>query len=313
MSPRARRLRTLFAAAFVAGLAWLGSSAFVAWQLTRRARPAYAEPVPARGAGRVEEARIATRDGERLGAWFLPRESPRAAVLLLHGNGGSRSSLLEPALWLSDQGFAVLVPSRRAHGDSSGSVNDFGWSAREDVLACVGELEGRAADVPIVVYGCSLGAVAAIYAAGELGPRVAAYALEAPYRDVRSATRHRLRLALPPVLDRLAFAGLELCAPAMLGPDLDLLAPIDHVGGIPAGTPVVFLSGTADLHAPTAEVEEIRARCGARAAIVPFPGAGHRSLWASEPDRLHAALLELVSSATATVTPTRPAAGASVR
>jgi alpha-beta hydrolase superfamily lysophospholipase len=296
MSPGPRRVRTLLVVGLAAAvLAWLASSAFVAWRLTHRARPLYAEPVPARGAGRVREEVVATRDGQRLGAWFLPRASPRAAVLVLHGSGGSRSDMLDLALWLSDQGLAVLVPSLRAHGDSTGDSNDFGWSSREDVLACVGDLEVRAPGVPIVVYGCSLGAVAAIYAARELGPRVAGYALEAPYRDVRSATRHRLRLFLPPVLDQLAFAGLVLLAPSMLEPDLDLLAPIDHVAGIPAATPVVFLSGTADVHAPTAEVEEIRARCGARAAMVLFPGADHRSLWAFEPARLHAALLELVA------------------
>lgn len=62
------RLRTLVLLASATLLAWLGSSAMVAWRLTHRARPPYSEPVPARAAGRVEEVLIHTRDGQRLGA-----------------------------------------------------------------------------------------------------------------------------------------------------------------------------------------------------------------------------------------------------
>jgi len=308
-STRTRYAALLLAAGFVAVLGWLGSSALVTWRLTHRARGPFEEPLPAWAAsapGRIEEVRLDTRDGERLGAWFLPpsgavgaRAPARAAVVVLHGNSGSRSSMAEIAAWLSDQGLAVLAPSLRAHGDSSGDANDLGFGAREDVRACVDFLEKREPGVPIVVFGSSLGAAAAIYAAPELGPRIAGYALEAPYRDVRSATRHRLRIYLPPVLDRIAYWGLDLWSRAMLAPDVDALAPIDYLAAIPATTPIVFLCGTDDRSAPLAEVEEMRARCGGRATLAAFAGATHRELADADPGRFRTVLFDLVASATA--------------
>jgi alpha-beta hydrolase superfamily lysophospholipase len=277
----------------------------VTWRLTRRARAAHPEPIPAAARGHFEELRLDTRDGERLGAWWVPPAGPsedlrigtRCTVLLLHGNGGTRTSMEGLARALSDEGLLVLVPTLRAHGDSTGEANDFGWSAREDVVACVQFLEQRAPGVPIVVYGASMGAAAAMYAAGELGARVAGYALEAPYRDLRSATRHRLEIFLPPGLDRIAFAGMVLVSPAILPRGLDHYAPIEHAEDFPSGTRVLFLSGSEDGRTPIAEVEAIRARCVARTGLVPFPGAGHGYLWSADPARFRTVMIDLVHDA----------------
>jgi len=296
--PRPSRLRLARVLGFVAGaaaIAWVLSSATVAWKLTRRPRPPFAEPIPEWSQGLIEALCVDTRDGESLGAWILPAPAASVAVLVLHGHGGSRNSQAELLRWLAGEGATVLAPSLRAHGDSSGARTDFGWGAREDVIACISLLEARVPGVPIVVVGESLGAVAAMYAAGDLGLRVAAYVLEAPYRDLPAATRHRLALHLPRGLDAVAYAGLRLWAPAFLAPDASVLRPIDRAPEIPAGVDVVFLSGTADRHAPLVEVEEIRARCAARARLVAFPGASHAPLRTQDPGRFQEAIREVLS------------------
>src|SRR5207245_6234762 len=100
-----------------------------------------------------------------------------------------------------------------AHGDSSGTYNDLGYSARHDVLAAVAYLEQRRPGRPIIIQGTSLGAAAAIYAASDLGDRISGYILECPYRDVRTAVRNRTTAYLPFLVDRLAYAGLTLAGP----------------------------------------------------------------------------------------------------
>jgi pimeloyl-ACP methyl ester carboxylesterase len=289
----ARRAARLFLSAAAAlFLPWILASAVVAWKLTHRARTPYAEPLPAWAADHSEEIRLETRDGERLGAWFSPSTATDVSVLVLHGNGGSRSAEAGLLRELSAEHVPVLATTLRAHGDSTGATNDFGWSARADVIASVAFLERRLPGTRIVVLGNSLGAVAAIYAAGELGHRVAAYVLEAPYRDIRAAARHRLELRLPHPLDNLAYAGLLLLARPMLSARLDDLSPIDRIADVPADVPLVFLSGTEDRLAPIAEVEEIRSRCAARARLVAFPGGAHQDLSSTDPDRYAAALRE---------------------
>ena len=288
---RAPRIALAAVSSFGAALVlWLFASAAVAWKLTHRAHAPYAEPVPAWAPGRVEEGsleevRLSTRDGEELGAWFSASPSPDVALLLLHGNGDSRSAEANLLRALAAEHVSFLAPTLRAHGDSTGSRNDFGWSSQADVVAAVAFLERRLPGTRIVVVGKSLGAAAAIYAARELGHRAAAYVLEAPYRDLRAATRHRLERYLLPPLDRIAYAGLRLLGPAMLTVRIDDLSPLDRIADVPADVPVVFLSGGADRLAPTSEVEEFRARCSGPTRLVAFPASTHQDLASTDLER----------------------------
>ena len=63
--------------------------------------------------------------------------------------------LVDDARALRGLGWTVLPITVRAHGDSEGRRNDFGWSARHDVEAAVSYLEART-EAPIVVLGISL-------------------------------------------------------------------------------------------------------------------------------------------------------------
>jgi len=191
----------------------------------------------------------------------------------------------------------VLCPTLRAHGDSSGAWNDFGWSARADVVAGVDELERRAPGIPILVFGRSLGAAAAIYAGEELGTRVAAYLLEAPYRDLAAATHHRLDVRLPPPLGAVAYAGLRLWAPLFLSVGVDDLRPLDRIAAIPREVPIVLLSGSKDDLAPLAEVAELCNRCPGNATLVAFPGGTHVDVTGGDVERFHRTLLAAVSTA----------------
>lgn len=276
MKPRSW-LRRLIQGAALCVVLWLAGSLIVAYALTRRPRSLQPEPAPLVPWGTLEELRLATRDGEELGAWLSRGPADGPSVLILHGHRGCRRNSLRAAEFFAEQGASLLLPSLRAHGDSTGSFVDFGYSARHDVIAAVEELERQRPGRPIVVVGVSMGAAAALYAAPELGDRVAGYILESPYRDVRQATRNRTEMLFPFPADRVAFAGLDLVAPLML-PDIDRLAPIDHVTDIPAGTPVLFLSGDQDRHAPSVQVQALADRRGGTARHIVVAGAGHGSL-----------------------------------
>ena len=278
---------------FLAG-SWFVSSALVAWRLTRRERPCFEEGPPSPAWGTVESVRLATSDGEDLGAWFHPPEGSRPLVVLLHGSGGARSRGSGPVGELVREGYGVLAPTLRDHGDSSGHENDFGWSQRLDVIAAVEFLERRAPGVPIVVGGMSLGAAAAIFAAPELGERVAGYVLVAPYRDLATACWLRCELYLPPVLDGAAYLGLRLWTPLFLEVDPGHVRPIDFVPRFPAGCSAVFLAGERDRVAPSADVRELAERCAGKTRFEIVEGVGHRGLWKGGRGRYLESLCEVL-------------------
>lgn len=297
--PRRRRrwLKRLLVLAVLGVVLWLGSSYAVAYRLTRRPHPLAPEPVPALPwAADVRAFRLATTDHQDLGAWFVPGPADRPdrpAVLLLHGNGARRGACVAEAELLHDAGSPVLMVTHRAHGDSTGDVNDIGFSARRDVVAAVEWLEQNQPGRPVVLWGQSLGAAAGLFAVEELGSRVRGYVLECPYRDLRTAVRNRLDNHLPPVLDRVADAGLSLMAPLVL-PDIDRISPLEASANVPPGTPVLILAGGNDTRARPDEARAIAERIGPRADFVLIEKGGHLELLKADPERCRRAVLDLL-------------------
>jgi alpha-beta hydrolase superfamily lysophospholipase len=228
--------------------------------------------------------RLTTHDGEQLGAWFVPGRERLPVVLLLHGNGGCRRKCARQAELLQSLGHPVLLISFRAHEDSTGEVNDFGYSGRHDVVAAVDWLEQNQPGRPILVWGQSAGAAAALFAAEELGSHVHGYILECPYRDLHTAVRNRTRMYLPPLVDALGAQGLFLIAPLVL-PHADSISPLKAAARVPTSTPVLLLAGGKDRHALPEEAQDIQQCLGARARLVVFEGADHVKLLQADPER----------------------------
>jgi alpha-beta hydrolase superfamily lysophospholipase len=269
---------------------WLAASFVVAYRLTRRDRPPFREPLPAISWGKVESHRLRTCDGEELGAWLIPGAEHAPSVALLHGNGGSRFHCLSRAEMLAAEGCTLLLVSLRAHGDSTGALNDIGYGARHDVLAAVEFLERRRPGAPIVVHGASLGAAAALFASAALDHRVAGYILESPYKDLKTAVRNRTESALPPVLDWVAYRGLLIAAPFIL-PHWEQVSPLAAIGGIPADVPVLILAGGEDRSARPGEARALHDRVRAHARLVLFEHGGHMNFPEIAPERYRQAVL----------------------
>ncbi len=285
---------------------WLFISLAVAYTLTRRSCPVFAEPAPALAWGTFEPRRLKTRDGHHIGAWLLPGKKEALSVLLLHGNGGSRNQCADIAKILSARGCTVFMISLRAHGDSTGEYNDMGYGARLDVIAAVEFLEGLHPGGGIVIHGRSLGAAAAVFASGELGRRVRGYILECPYQDLKTAVRNRTENALPWPLDGLAYQGLLMVSPLVL-PHWSAIAPIESIEGIPEEVSVLIMAGGSDRSARLHEARALHARVRSHGTLSIFENADHLQLHILEParyereilhhlDRLEGAFSELPSS-----------------
>jgi dienelactone hydrolase len=86
-----------------------------------------------------QEVTLRTSDGVSLAGWYVP-SSNRAAVVLLHGAGSTRSDVLPQAAVLARAGFGVLLIDARGHGDSDGRAMDFGWHGDADIAAATSYL-----------------------------------------------------------------------------------------------------------------------------------------------------------------------------
>ncbi|MCA9610763.1 MAG: hypothetical protein KC619_34445, partial [Myxococcales bacterium] len=145
-----------------------------------------------------------------------------------------------------------------------GLRNDLGWSARHDVVAAVAEAHRRAPDAPVVVYGTSLGAAAALFAARALGHEVAAYVL---------AVRRRTRRYLPPIVEALAYHSLATGGRLAL-PHVDDIRPADAARGLSTRARVLIVAGGDDDRAPPSDARAIAAHAP-HATVLVVDGLDH--------------------------------------
>lgn len=219
--------------------------------------------------------------GSNIHAWLVPGRHGLGAVLLLHGVGANRTSMLGRARFLHALGFTILAPDFQAHGESPGEHITFGASESLDAAASMSFLHRVAPDERVGVIGVSMGGAAALLGPGPLDAN--AFVLESVYPTIRQALSDRLSTWLGP------FGGLgRLFAPALIhfvGNDIGVteseLQPIDRIGRLRA--PLLFLSGTADPYTPIAEAESLYAHAPAPKSYWAVPGAGHEDLYSYAP------------------------------
>ncbi len=294
MLSRKRFRRLAYLAVSLTAL-WLLCSFAVAHRYVARAQPIQNEPVPSIHWGNIHPVRFTTDDGEQIGTWFIDGQTDHPVVLFLHGNGSCRSTCLGPAEMLAGQGYSVLMLSLRAHGDSTGQLNDFGYRARLDVLTAVKWVEQNKPGRPIVVWGQSLGSAAAVFAANDLGKQVGGYILECPYRDLRTAVWNRLAMRLPPPQDHVAYAGLLTVSPLVLS-NIDQISPVDAVSKIPASMPVLILAGSRDQRAPASDARAIQNRIADHSELIVIEGADHLQLQTTNPTAYQAAISDFLTN-----------------
>jgi pimeloyl-ACP methyl ester carboxylesterase len=112
-----------------------------------------------------ENVTFRSADGVRLAGWYVPSRNG-AAIVLVHGGGGSRDGLRLHAAMLARHGYGVLLYDERGRGQSGGRSNGFGWDWPGDVDSAVTFLE-RHGVRHVGVLGLSTGAEVALTSAAD--------------------------------------------------------------------------------------------------------------------------------------------------
>jgi uncharacterized protein len=158
----------------------VGSSYIGAVGLTLPARSSVCCQTPADFGLDYRTVQFDTPDGLALKGWYIPSRNG-AAVILLHGYGTNRLSMLAHASMLAEAGYGVLSYDQRATGESEGEVRSWGWADIGDVGAALAFVQDQP-DVQanrIGILGCSIGGQIAVQSAARL-PGIGAVAADAP-------------------------------------------------------------------------------------------------------------------------------------
>jgi fermentation-respiration switch protein FrsA (DUF1100 family) len=117
-----------------------------------------------------ESVTLATDDGERVHAWWIPAPRARGTLLFCHGNAGNLSNRLPSIDIFRGLGLNVLIFDYRGYGQSTGRPSEAGLY-RDAEAAWRYLTETRAIrPAEVVVFGRSLGGGVATWVASRHAP-----------------------------------------------------------------------------------------------------------------------------------------------
>lgn len=218
----------------------------------------------------VESVQIPTSNESTVHGWLAYGKPGGGVVLLAHSMRSNRLEMLSRARFLKDQGYSVLLIDLQAHGETAGEKITFGLRESENIEASIAFLRRTFPTERIGAIGVSLGAAAIVLAKHDL--RLSAIILESLHPTIEEAVDNRLKLhfgnygsvLLPLMLWQLTF---------YLDTSTDALSPITRISNLNA--PILFISGTDDVHTTQLETERLYATARAPKELWIVPGARH--------------------------------------
>jgi uncharacterized protein len=218
--------------------------------------------------GTVFDTRIPAQDGGSLEVWRIePKGRSRGIVVLAHGWSRNRDRMVGRARIFGNMGFTTIIHSARDHGNSSPHrfMNALRFAEDiESVLHWVNE--------PVLLYGHSAGAAAAVIVANRNPDKIKSLFLEGCYAKTKEALLSLYRnynrlfgIVFAPMvvlwMEVFYKNALDSISPVNLAPDIDLPVmiihgerdqnfPLNHAwrlrDSFPAGRAELFVAKNAD-------------------------------------------------------------------
>jgi pimeloyl-ACP methyl ester carboxylesterase len=242
-----------------------------------------------------EDVEFPAKDGVAISGWYLGGGSRRAVVACGHGLFRSRREVLDRAAFFRQLGYDTLVFDFRRHGSSEGERVTIGYQERLDFDGAAAFLEERRPGAPVVLYGVSMGAAAAILSARET-PDVAAVIADSPFGSIEETVDHHVTLFLG--LPRFPFATALLWFLELRGGfdrrDFD----VRKAAAVLGDRPLLVIAGEADSRMPPELQRAIfEASPSPKSRFEVFEGAGHGAAYRTDSERYQRVVNEFLDAA----------------
>ncbi len=242
-----------------------------------------------------EAVTFPSRDGLRLGGWWIPAqcesqsdsqsdkpESECCTIIICPGQNGSLDKDVPQAVPLVQAGFNVLMFDFRAHGRSEGDLVTLGALEQADLFGALDYLENAHGITRAGVLGLSMGAGVTLLAAAQ-DARIAAAVVDGAYPYVAGLLVGYLRArGLPDPLTRGLAGGILWAASLRARFHLADANPLDMAERVKI--PVLFIHGDRDPFVTAEEIADLAARLHTPSAVWRVAEASHREAFTLCPD-----------------------------
>jgi alpha-beta hydrolase superfamily lysophospholipase len=215
-----------------------------------------------------------------LAAWHIPHELSAGLVVLFHGYLSCKAKLLPEARAFHDLGYRCFLVDFRGSGGSDGDRTSLGYYEADDVVRTVAYVRAHWPNESLILFGHSMGAVAALRALSREAIAPDSVVLESPFDRLLSTVEARFTTrGLPsfPAAPLMVFwGGLQH---GYNGFDHN---PVEYARRVEC--PVLLMHGDSDLRVSRQQIEAIYQNLGSEKHLHIFEGLGHQSFVASRPD-----------------------------
>lgn len=217
---------------------------------------------------------------------------PRKAVICFHGyTGEGLSNYIAMTDYFLKQGYAVLLPDARAHGESEGEYIGFGCLDRKDALGWINWLIKECGEeVSVLLHGTSMGGATVLMASGlELPPNVKGIVSDCGFTSPKEVFTHVLNhmYHLPAFP---AIQGADFLNRKLAGYGMDECNAKYEVRK--AKVPILFIHGSADTFVPCSMCHEIYDNCASPKRKLIVEGAAHAESYYKDMEAYEKALSE---------------------
>lgn len=210
-------------------------------------------------------------DDLQLHGYYFSQNSP-IYVIMVHGYRSHAMGLLTPAQHFYRQGYNLLIPDLRGHGQSQGDYIAMGWDDRLDLLKWIDYVLLHDRQAQIVLYGVSMGGAAVMNVSGEKLPsQVKAIIEDCGYTSVWDIFQSHIPMSK--WQSEIALHMASIVTKIRAGYDLKDVQPLKQVAK--SQTPILFIHGSDDQFVPCQMVDTLydAATCPKEKLII--QGAGH--------------------------------------
>jgi alpha-beta hydrolase superfamily lysophospholipase len=123
---------------------------------------------------------ITLKSYKTIECWKIKSDSSKGTVILFHGYGGSKSTMLDKSDEFGKLGYSTLLVDFLGSGGSEGNQTTVGFKEAEDVKTCYDYLVSQG-EQKIFLFGTSMGAVAILKAISDYDIQPAGIIIECPF------------------------------------------------------------------------------------------------------------------------------------
>lgn len=237
---------------------------------------------------------IVSSDGLTLSGQTLSAgENAKGIVICFHGYHSScRRDFSLQTMMLHRAGYHLLLATQRSHGESEGTYICFGAKERLDVAPWCRFALQHFGDLPITLFGLSMGASTVLMAAStDLPPQVKRIVGDCGFSDpfaiIKNTLRHKHHLLPVPLIDFMNYWSRVLA-----GFDFRQISCEEALKD--SSLPVLLLHGEEDAYVPTKMSRDLAKALPNQVSLVLFPHARHGQSVYYDPQRYEQEVLSFL-------------------